>query len=138
MRPEHLATSPFGYRILLDCAIASLASSFWDCRGAGHVGCLAICAGNACQRSAAPPCKLVDCDVLVTLGELTSGRYKVRVGIVWPDAVGSVAEVFVAKRIDDRSIKPGPVCQWTLEDEFSPDSMNAQVSSGGPIHGECE
>ncbi|MDE0523482.1 MAG: ankyrin repeat domain-containing protein [Boseongicola sp.] len=78
-----------------------------------------------------------DYDALITLGDPASGRYEVRVGTYWHEDVGKVAEVYVTERIDDRPVKPVPVHQWTLEDGFGPDPLNALVSAGGPTSGEC-
>lgn len=76
-------------------------------------------------------------NALITLPDPPSGRYEVRVGTTSADDVGSIAEVYVTERIDDRPVKPVPVHQWTLEDGFGPDPLNALVSAGGPTSGEC-
>ncbi|MCY3873559.1 MAG: ankyrin repeat domain-containing protein [Rhodobacteraceae bacterium] len=78
-----------------------------------------------------------DYDALITLRDPASGRYEIRAGTHWPKRVGRVAEVYVTERIEERSVKPVPVHQWTLEDGFGPDPLIAQVSAGGSTDGEC-
>ncbi|MXX88557.1 MAG: hypothetical protein F4213_08070 [Boseongicola sp. SB0677_bin_26] len=76
-------------------------------------------------------------DSLITLGDPANGRYEVRVGTVWPDDVGSIAEAFVTERIDAGPAKPTPLHQWNLEVGFDQDPRHAEVVVGGPIQDGC-
>ena len=77
-----------------------------------------------------------DGDALISLSDPESGRYEVRVGAFWSNAIGESATVFVTESMDDR-VPAGESEQWSLEAGFEPDPKYVEVAAGGLTEGDC-